>query len=233
MAGGVPGRLGSALGSCVRLLQVALDYTRAWDAVKNASRIADLKGVVLEVGTPLLKAEGVRIIRLLRALSAGPVVVADTKTVDAASVEVGLVASAGGDALTVLAVADDTVLRAAVEEAESRGVAVVGDMIGSRDVVQDAERLSRLGVHVALLHVGIDVQRRLGITAAKMPELIEKVAGAFGGPVAVAGGVRPEEAGMLAEAGASIVIIGGAIARAPDPREATARALQGIKPECR
>lgn len=233
MAGGVPGRLGSALSSCKRLLQVALDYTRAWDAVKNASLLASLGGVVLEAGTPLLKAEGVRIIRLLRALSSEPVVIADTKTVDAASIEVGLVASAGGDALTVLAISEDVVVRTAVEEAESRGLAVIGDMIGSRDPVKDAERLASLGVHVALLHVGVDVQRRLGLTAAKMRELIGLVSEAFNGPVAVAGGIKPEEAGGLVEAGASIVVIGSAIARAPDPKKAAATALEGIRPECR
>ena len=83
------------------------------------------------------------------------------------------------------------------------------------------------------MHVGIDVQRRLGLTASKVLELVGKVAEAFNGPVAVAGGIKPEEAGKVAGAGASIVIIGSGITRAEDPRMAAMKALKNANITCK
>lgn len=229
----VSGSLGSQLASCKRLVQVALDFTRMWDALRVASRVSDLEGVILEAGTPLIKAEGVHVARLLKALPGSRPVVADMKTMDTGALEVSMAAEAGADAATVLAVADDATIRDSVEEAESRGIALMGDLINVRDPVREAERLSKLGVHIAIMHIGIDVQRRLGLTASKVLELFGKVAEAFNGPIAVAGGIKPEEAGRVAEAGASIIIIGSGITRAEDPRMATMKALKNANITCK
>ncbi len=228
----IPGRLGDELSRCGRLLQVALDVTEAWRALNIAASLADLRGVVLEAGTPLIKAAGLGVARLLKALPGGRPVLADTKTVDTGALEVRLAGENGADAMTVLALAPQETIREAVRESRSLGIAVVGDLIGVEDPVRGAERLARLGVDVALLHVGIDVQRSLGLTAAQVPGLVEKVAKAFGGVVAVAGGIKPAEAGVLARAGASIVVIGGGILRAPDPRAAAEAALGSMGVSC-
>ena len=229
----VPGVLGLQLSSCKRLVQVALDFTRIWDALRVASLVSDLGGVILEAGTPLIKSEGVRVARLLKALPGSRPVVADMKTMDTGALEVSMAAEAGADATTVLAATDDATIRSAVEEAEQRGIVLMGDLINVKDPVREAERLSKLGVHIAIMHVGIDVQRRLGLTASKVLELIGRVAEAFNGPIAVAGGIKPNESGKIAEAGASIIIIGGGITKARDPRAAAMTALENAGITCR
>ncbi|MEB3851194.1 MAG: orotidine 5'-phosphate decarboxylase [Desulfurococcales archaeon] len=226
---GVPGRLGSALDRHGALLQVALDHTSLGEAFQLALRLPRQGDVILEAGTPLVKSAGLSAVRVLRALPGGHLVAADLKTVDTGALEVRLAAGAGADASTVLAAAPRETVEEAVRAGEEAGVAVYADLIGVEDPVAAAERLRGLGVHVVLLHIGIDVQRRLGITAGQVPGLVERVARAFGGPVAVAGGVRPSEAGRLVAAGARIVIIGGAITRAPDPARAAAEALESIR----
>ena len=231
-AGRVPGRLGERLEECMGLLQVALDLTRIEDAVRIGFAAAVSPAVILEAGTPLIKAEGARAAAILRSLPQDPIVVADTKTFDTGALEVAIAADAGADAATVLALAPDETIVEAVEEAERRGVAVIGDLIGHPDPVEGARRLARLGVHIAQVHVGVDVQRKLGLTASQMPELVSRVAEAFQGPVAVAGGIKPGEAGEMARAGASIVVIGGGITRARDPREAAVEAVRSLRPGC-
>jgi len=228
----VPGRLGERLGECGGLLQVALDVASLAQAVRVGSLAAVSPAVVLEAGTPLVKAEGLRSVGVLRALPQEPVVVADTKTFDTGALEVRLAAGAGADAATVMALAPEETIVEAVEAGEEEGVAVIGDLMGYPDPVEGARRLKRLGVHVALLHVGIDVQKRLGITAAQAPELVERVAREFQGPVAVAGGIKPGEVEALARAGASIIVIGSAIVKAGDPRAAAAEAVKGLRPAC-
>lgn len=229
---GVPGALGAYLASCGRLVQTALDLTNAWDALRVASRVSDIDGVILEAGTPLVKSEGARVARLLKALPGSKPVVVDMKTMDTGALEVRIAAVAGADATTVLALADDSTIKSAVEEAESHGVAVMGDLINTVDPVRAAERLAKLGVHIAIVHIGIDVQRRLGLTAAKALELIGKISEVFNGPVAAAGGIKPEEAGKVVEAGASIVIIGGGITKASDPRSAALTAAKSAGVSC-
>ncbi|MCE4625373.1 MAG: orotidine 5'-phosphate decarboxylase [Desulfurococcales archaeon] len=229
----VPGRLGRALEECGRLLQVALDFTNPWDALRVALQARAGRGVILEAGTPLIKSYGMGSVRLLRVLQGEDgVVVADTKTMDTGRLELSLAAEAGADVATVLAVAPRETIREMVEEGETRGVAVMGDLIGHPDPVRGAEELYSLGVHVALFHIGIDVQRSLGLSAANRAELVAKLAESFPGPIAVAGGIKPEEVGRLVEAGARIIIIGGAITRSPDPASAAMEAYRGLNARC-
>jgi 3-hexulose-6-phosphate synthase len=225
----LPGRIGRALEAHGALLQVALDYTRLGDAVRLALHLPRTGEVILEAGTPLIKSVGMEAVRVLRALPGSHAVAADTKTADTGALEVGLAAEAGADAATVLALAPRETILEALRAAEDAGLTLYADLIGAEDPVAAAERLRELGVHVALLHIGIDVQRRLGLTAGQVPGLVERVAGAFRGPVAVAGGVKPGEAGRLVVAGARIVIIGGAITGSPDPGGAARRALESIR----
>ncbi|WP_062662531.1 orotidine 5'-phosphate decarboxylase / HUMPS family protein [Aeropyrum camini] len=193
----VPGRLGSSLAECGYVLQVALDYTSLWDAVALASRIGVWRGLALEVGTPLLKAYGARdSVAALRGVAGGeaPVVV-DTKTADASDVEADIVASAGGDAFTVVAAAHEVTLKQASDAAGTRGLAVYGDLVVSRDPLGDAKRAVEAGVHIVLLHLGLDVQRALGVTASSRVDLVRRMSSEIDATIAVAGGVKPREAG--------------------------------------
>ncbi len=222
------GRLGSSLRECGSILQVALDVDNLWSALSVAAALPRSPAVALEAGTPLIKAFGADAVRGLRGVAGERPVVADTKTVDAGALEVAIVAGAGADAATLLSVASDATVEAALKEASGRGVALYLDLMTSGDPRSDAERAEKLGVDILLLHLGVDVQAATGERVTARRRLVEELAQAFKGAIAVAGGVKPEEAGDLAAAGASIVIIGSAITRAPDPGEAAGRALKSL-----
>ncbi len=220
---------------CGPLVQVALDYTRMADAVRTASRIVGVgDNVVLEAGTPLVKAYGLESVTILRALPGPGYVVADMKTMDTGRLEVELAAEAGASASTVLSLASDATIVEAVEAAEELGVTLYGDLIDHPDPLGRAVRLEELGVHVVLLHIGIDVQRRLGLTAGSRVEVVKRIRENLGrAVVAVAGGVKPGEVGDLVGAGADIVVIGSAITRASDPRKPLLEALRAAGGGCR
>ncbi len=228
----VPGPLGGLLEECGRLLQVALDFTDLASALRIGVAARVGKAVILEAGTPLIKAEGMKSVKILSSLPGDPVVVADTKTMDTGSLELGLAADHGASVATVLAVAPDETIVEMVKEGERRGVAVMGDLIGYPDPVEGARRLRSLGVHVALFHIGIDVQKKLGMTASTRAELVARLKNSFDGPIAVAGGIKPGEVERLVDAGADIIIIGSGITKAKAPREAALKALAGLRPRC-
>ena len=140
-----------------------------------------------------------------------------------------IAAEAGAAAATVLSCALDETIEDAAREAHRQGIALVADLIGSRDPVAEAERLAGLGVDIVEVHVGIDAQRALGVTAAELVDVVRRVAEVFPGPVAVAGGLNAKTAPRMVEAGASIIVVGGAITKSPDPGEAARAVYEAIK----
>ncbi|MGC9210077.1 MAG: orotidine 5'-phosphate decarboxylase / HUMPS family protein [Acidilobus sp.] len=228
------GRVVERLSECGSLLQVALDFTRLEDALRVAAQVALGRAVILEAGTPLIKSEGVKSVSLLRSMPGEHLVMADTKTMDVGELEASLVTSAGADAMSVLLAASEETIREAVRVAEGAGADVYADSMGLTPGNLDAlvEKASRAGASVFLIHVGIDVQRSMGITASQALDLVRKVKERFRGPVAVAGGIKPDEVRSVIGAGADIVIIGSAIAKAQDPRSAALRALEGLGGRC-
>ncbi len=228
----IPGRLGNLLNECGRLLQVALDFIDPWKALETGIISLVGKPVILEAGTPLIKSYGMQSVKMLASIPGVNAVVADMKTMDTGKLETELAASYGADVVTVLSVAPDETIRSMVETGEDLGVAVYGDLIGHPEPIKRAEQLWELGVHVALFHIGIDLQEKLGLSAGERVETVKRLKEVFPGPIAVAGGIRPEEVSSLSEAGADIIIIGGAITRAENPRKAALEAYQLLGSRC-
>ncbi|MCD6461799.1 MAG: orotidine 5'-phosphate decarboxylase [Thermoplasmata archaeon] len=194
------------------VLQVALDEMVLSRAVEMAREAVEGGVDWIEVGTPLIKSEGMEAVRTMKRLFPDRVVVADMKTMDTGGYEVEMAAKAGADVVCVLGVADDETIREAVESARNYGASVMVDLLGCRDPVGRAGEVEALGADIVGVHVGIDQQMRGEDPLA----VLREVTSAVSVPVAVAGGINPSTAGEVVEAGASIVIVGSAITKAPD-----------------
>jgi len=205
------------------VLQVALDLVNARRALQIAREALEGGADWLEAGTPLIKAEGVEVIRSLRRL--GATVVADMKTMDVGAVEVEMAAKAGADVVCVLGVASDATVREGVATARQYGAAVMVDLMGVADVVQRAREAEGLGADYVCVHVSVDDQM-----AGKQPfEILSRVAREVGIPVAAAGGINSETAHLAVKNGASIVIVGGAIIKAEQVSQAARAVKQSMQ----
>jgi len=202
-------------------LQVALDFLNLSEALRCA-RLAVKGGVdILEVGTPLPKSEGLEAVRALRKEFPDLPIVCDTKTMDAGRTEMEAATKAGANFATVMAAASDATIRECVDAAANYGFQVEVDLLGVEDPVGRATTAAALGAHVIGIHCPIDDQME-----GRDPfETLRAVAEAVDVPVAVAGGVNSETAAAAIAAGASIVIVGGAINKAEDA-EAAARTIK-------
>ncbi|MBN00611.1 MAG: hypothetical protein CMJ77_15960 [Planctomycetaceae bacterium] len=118
-------------------VQIALDYPSVEEAL-TVAEIGVAAGVdILEAGTPLIVAEGIRAIgELARAFPDMPVL-ADYKTMDSGFKNVQLTKAQGGHYMTVCANAPDATVQSAIREGKTSGIQVVVDTIG---VPQQAER---------------------------------------------------------------------------------------------
>jgi len=198
------------------VLQLALDFVDLKRAVKNAE--AAVAGGVdwLEAGTPLIKSEGVEAVRELRRRFPRATIVADMKIMDAGRVEVEAAAKAGANIVDVLGAASDPTIRECIQAGKNYGARIVVDLIAVKDPVSRAKEVQGFGADYVTVHCSIDEQME-----GKDPfETLRRVAQNVSLPVGVAGGINSETASLALEAGASIVIVGGAITKAIDPKEA-------------
>ncbi|MCZ9318736.1 MAG: orotidine 5'-phosphate decarboxylase, partial [Methanocorpusculum sp.] len=140
------------------VLQVALDLTELSRAEKIAEEAVSGGADWIEIGTPLVKSEGMESVRRMRAQFPSVTLVADLKTSDTGAIEVEMAAKAGANVVCVLAAADDAVIADALRGAALYGVEIMADMMNVRDPAARAEELAALGVQIINAHVGIDQQ---------------------------------------------------------------------------
>jgi len=203
------------------ILQVALDLINEHRAIAIAK--ASIKGGAdwLEAGTPLIKSEGLDVVRKLKETFPKKTIVADMKTMDTGALETEIAAKAGANIVCILATSDNSTIIDALKSARKYGVKIMADLIGVKDKVKRAKQMEKIGVDYLCIHVGIDEQMR----GEKPTKILSTIVKNTNIPVAAAGGINSETAANIVKAGASIVIVGGAITKAKD----VTRATQDIK----
>ncbi|MFQ5910197.1 MAG: 3-hexulose-6-phosphate synthase [Thermoplasmata archaeon] len=207
------------------ILQVALDLMQLDRAVQIARESAEGGVDWLEAGTPLIKSEGMDSVRALKKQFPEHKIVADMKTMDTGTFEVEMASKAGADIIIVMAQADDTTILESVKAGGRYGSEIMADLIGVENPVNRAREVQGLGVDYLCVHVSIDEQM-----IAKDPmETLSSVSGVATVPVAVAGGLNSETVVEAVKAGASIIIVGGAIIKAARVSEATKAIKEALK----
>ncbi|MFC8182090.1 MULTISPECIES: 3-hexulose-6-phosphate synthase [Nocardiaceae] len=201
-------------------LQVALDLLTTADALSLTNKVAPYVDII-ELGTPLIKSEGLRVISAIKAAHPDKEVFADLKTADAGFLEADIAFAAGADIVTVLGSAGDATVKGAVEAGTKHGKKVAADLIGVVDRVERARELSKLGVAFVELHAGLDEQAQPGYSIQALLD-DGKIAGV---PFSIAGGVKVDTIVAVRDSGAEIAVAGGSIYSAEDPA-AAAKALR-------
>jgi 3-hexulose-6-phosphate synthase len=201
-------------------LQVAIDLLTTEAALELAAKVAPYVDII-ELGTPLIKAEGLSVVTAMKAAFPDKLVFADMKTADTGALEAEMAFKAGADLVTVMGAVDDATIKGAVEAAKKYGKKVVVDTIGVKDRVLRAKEVTAFGVAFVELHAGLDEQALPGYS---VQTLISEGKEAKV-PFSVAGGVNIDTIKDVVAAGADVAVAGGAIYGAKDPA-AAAKALK-------
>ena len=128
------------------VLQVALDLMHSKRAVQIAKEAVAGGVDWLEVGTPLLKSEGMEVIRELRSLNPGMTIVADMKTMDTGGFETEMVARAGATINTIMGVTDDGTILEGVRAGRKYGCRIMADLMGVENKSTRAKELEDMGI---------------------------------------------------------------------------------------
>jgi len=206
------------------ILQIALDFVNLSRAVRCAEEA--VKGGVdwIEAGTPLIKSEGLDAVRQLRKKFPRRTIVADMKTMDAGRTEVEIAAKAGANIVCILGAASDSTIKECVEAAHNYGARIQVDLIAVKDVKNRALEIEKLGSDYIGIHCAIDEQMHAKNPFNKLKEISRHLKA----PISVAGGINSETASEAIKAGASIVVVGGAINKAKDAEKAARAIKQSI-----
>ncbi len=198
-------------------LQFAMDTLSTEAALKMAALAAPYVDI-LELGTPLIKSEGLSAITAVKNAHPDKIVFADLKTMDAGELEADIAFSAGADLVTVLGSAGDSTIAGAVKTADKHGKGIVVDLIGVANKPQRAREAVALGAQFVEMHAGLDEQAEEGFTFADLLRDGES----SGVPFSVAGGVNTASIADVQRSGADIAVAGSAIYGADDVAAAAA-----------
>lgn len=196
-------------------LQLALDVLTTEAAIELVGKTRDYIDII-EIGTPLIKHEGIDVIKVLREKFPDKKLLVDLKTMDAGEYETEFCFSEGADFVTVLGVADSSTVAGAVKSAKAHGGKVIVDLINVPDKLARAKEVASLGADCVAIHSGID-QQNIGHSPFEDLALLE---GNIDIPIAVAGGINMSSIDSVLDHHPEIVVVGGAITGAEDPAKA-------------
>lgn len=200
------------------LIQLALD-SLDYDTTVKLAQIAHREVDIIEIGTPCLKVNGLKLVKDLKARFPTKQILVDLKTMDAGYYEAEPFFAAGAAITTVLGTADLDTIKGVINVANKYGASAQVDLINVIDKAACAKAAAAAGAHIIGIHTGIDQQIAGQTPFADLAALL-----ALGLPVqvSVAGGIKAATVQDVVKAGANIIVVGGAITGAKDPAAAAA-----------
>ncbi len=187
-------------------IQISIDVIDLEEALDLAR--ASVKADVdwLEVGTPLLLAEGLHAVRAFRNEFPDTPIVVDLKTMDGAGLEAEMMFKAGGDMVVVMGQAHDASIIEQVKMAKQYGKKVMCDVMLCPDKPGRAKEAQDMGVDYIIVHTGFD--ERNMIEGLSPLDDLQPVLDAVDIPVQAVGGLSVPQAIQTLEMGAEIVVFG-------------------------
>jgi len=216
------------------ILQVALDFVDLPRALKVAGESVAGGADWIEAGTPLIKSIGLESVRELRKRFPKHLIVADMKTMDVGRAEVEIAAKAGASIISIMAAASDSTIKDAIRAANNYGARIMVDLLGVPSIVKRAKEVEKFGADYLGIHISIDEQMEGshpvdGMEGKISFEIVKKLSQGTNLPIAVAGGINSENVVDATNAGASVIIVGGAITKAENAKIATQKIKKAMQ----
>jgi 3-hexulose-6-phosphate synthase/6-phospho-3-hexuloisomerase len=206
------------------ILQVALDFIDLHRAINVAKEAVEGGIDWIEAGTPLIKSCGLESVRQLKKLFPDKTIVADMKIMDAGRTEVEIAAKSGADIVVVMGNASDETIKESIEAGKNYGIKIMVDLMESAYNLTRAKQVADLKPDYIGTHIPIDQQMTGKTNFEKIKEITENI----DIPLAVAGGLNSENIVDAIQAGAKILIIGGAITKSENAISSTKKIKEAV-----
>ena len=196
-------------------IQVALDIINLEKAIQVASDVADYVDFI-EAGTPLVKVEGLKSVNILKKKFSDKMIVADLKTMDTGYLESSLAYKYKADFSTVMGVADMGTIKGAIKARDEFDRGIMVDLMNLHDS-EKIKEISLLKPDYLIVHSGIDMQNR-GLKPFDTVRILLDMK--LPVKISVAGGLDNKNILNLKDLDIGLLIVGGYITKAEDPRHA-------------
>jgi len=208
------------------VIQLALDFATADEALAMAKTGVEAGVDWLEIGTPLIVCEGLAPIgKMVRAFP-GHTVLADYKTMDSGGKNVLRTQAQGGHIMTVCANSPDETVQAAVKAGKETGIAVIADTIGVKNQAARAKQCEDWGVDMVYLHYGTD--EWVADKSKDATQWLDEVLAAVSIPIGV-GCFGVGDAVRAVQHGAANVTIGHPVISGNNPLEELKRFVREVR----
>ncbi|MFW5427330.1 MAG: 3-hexulose-6-phosphate synthase [Methylophagaceae bacterium] len=204
-------------------IQMALD-SLDFDATMALAEAVAPYVDILEIGTPCIKYNGLKLVKALVAAHPTKTILVDLKTMDAGGYESTPFFEAGGKITTVLGAADMATIQGVIDASKANNAEAQVDLIGVEDKAAVATAAAGNGAQIIGVHTGLDAQ-----AAGQTPFAdLALIAGlGLDVKISVAGGINKDTIQSTVQAGASIVVVGAAIYGADSPAD-SAKELRAL-----
>lgn len=196
------------------MLQIALD-NQTLDSAYQTTRLIAQEVDIIEVGTILCVAEGVRAVRDLKALYPEKIVLADAKIADAGKILSRMCFAASADWVTVICCADINTVKGALEVAREFNGDVQIELTGYWDWHQ-AQAWRQAGIEQVVYHRSRDAQAA-GVAWSDTDIRAIRRLSDMGCKVTVTGGLVLEDLPLFQGIPIHVFIAGRSIRDAVDP----------------
>ena len=214
------------------IVQISLDLTDIEEAVQTAHLALQAGVDWLEVGTPLVLAEGLHGVRRLRREFPDTPLVVDLKTMDGGYLEAEMMAKAGATHVVVMGRAHAETIKCVVQAGRDFGIKVMGDNLACDSMVDGAKWLQDLGCDYVIHHIGYDERRGLvaqGLACPSPLDQLAEVVAAVNVPVQAVGGLSIQQAISCPAYGAPLVVLGAPLTIDADSfKTASSNDLSGV-----
>lgn len=194
-------------------LQLALDMLHTDEALRILELTAEYVDII-EIGTPLLKHEGVSVVKKIKELYPLHEIMVDMKTMDVGEYEANFGFKAGGDIVTVLGCADDDTIIGTIKSAFKNCKKSQVDLINVDSKLERGTWAHRQDADFIGIHTGIDQQLQGETPFETLRELCKVIPTR---QISVAGGINLETFPKILTYRPGIIVVGGAITNAEDP----------------
>jgi 3-dehydro-L-gulonate-6-phosphate decarboxylase len=208
-------------------LQLALDTLDLVSALGPLQMAAPYLDVI-EVGTILCLAEGMRAVRTIRSLFPEKTMLADVRIAEAGGLISKMAFEAGADWVSVVSAATLTTVEVVVKEAKKYGGDVQIELFDGWNL-ENAHHWRNLGIRQVIMHRSRDLETKGELTwSEKDFDEIRRLAG-MGFHVTVTGGVSLRDIPLFASVPIFVFIVGRGIYKAEHPGIAAKAFLDAIQ----
>lgn len=208
-----PKNIGSPLE--IPKLQLALDTLDLISALGPLQRAA-LYLDVIEVGTILCLAEGMRAVRTIRSLFPEKIVLADVRIAEAGGLISKMAFDSGADWVSVVSGATLTTVEVVVNEAQKHGGDVQIELFDGW-TLENARQWRSLGIRQVITHRSRDLETKGELTSSDRDfDEIRRLAD-MDFQVTVTGGISLKDIPLFAGVPVFVFIVGRGIYKADDP----------------